>query len=205
MMNKVLLDIPEVITTQNLHLQMPKAGFGKKLHEAICDGYEDYIKWLNWPKIIPTTEILEEECRRHHADFILRECIRYIIIEKETDKVVGRCAFPYVQANWMIPQFGISYFIRKSKRSKGYATEAVHAMALLALSTLKAKKLEIHCDAENIASTKIPLKLGFTLEYSQKGGWTRYDGTLAELQTYSLFSEENLPYVEMISTIAKAL
>jgi RimJ/RimL family protein N-acetyltransferase len=197
-MNKILLDLPELIETPHLKLQMPKAGFGQRLYPAISDGYEDYVKWLNWPEAMPTIEMLEEECRRQHADFILREFIRYLIIEKETDAIVGRCAFPSFQANWVIPQFGIAYFICKNKRAKGYATEAAHAMALLAFRVLQAKKLEIYCDAENIASTKIPLKLGFKLEYSQRGGWPRHDGQLAELQTYSIFSEEDLPNLEVI-------
>ena len=196
-MNKILINLPELIETPHLKLQMPKAGFGDKLHQAISDGYEDYIKWLNWPKVIPTAEMLEEECRKHHADFILREFIRYLIIEKETDEVIGKCGFPPCQANWIIPQFAISYFIRKSKRSKGYGAESTHAMSLLAFRVLQAKKVEISCDAENIASTKIPLKLGFKLEYSQRGGWPRCDGQLAELQTYSMFSEKDLPNLEI--------
>jgi RimJ/RimL family protein N-acetyltransferase len=136
--------------------------------------------------------MLEEECRKHHAEFILRDFIRYLIIDKATGDVIGRCAFPSFQANWMIPQFGISYFIRKSQRSKGYATEAAHALSLLAFQTLKARKLEIYCDAENIVSIKVPLKLGFKLEYTQRGGWPKQDGNLAELQTYSVFSEDDL-------------
>ncbi len=191
-MNKLLIDLPEVIETPQLKLQMPKAGFGEKLHQAIIDGYEDYVKWLNWSNTPPTAIAVEEECRKHHAEFISREFIRYIIIEKSTNEIIGRCAFPSFQANWLVPQFGISYFIRKSKRGKGYATIASHAMTLLAFRTLKAKKVEIYCDAENIASTRIPLKLGFKLEYTQKGGWVRPDGKLAELQTYSVFSENDL-------------
>lgn len=191
-MNKVLIDLPETIETSRLILQMPKAGFGAKLHAAITDGYEDYVKWLNWSSNIPNEQMLEEECRKHMAEFILRDFIRYLIINKSTDEVVGRCAFPSFQANWKIPQFGISYFIRKSERSKGYATEAIHAMTTLAFKTLKARKLEIYCDSENVASTKIPLKLGFKLEYIQKGGWPRQDGKLAELQTYSIFTGNDL-------------
>ncbi|MBA4117481.1 MAG: hypothetical protein C0514_01100 [Candidatus Puniceispirillum sp.] len=141
---------------------------------------------------MPTAQMLEEECRRHHADFILRDFIRYLIIEKSTHEVVGRCALPSFQANWSIPQFGVSYFIRKTKRDRGFATEAVRALALLAFEVLQAKKVEIYCDAENTPSTKIPLKLGFKLEYSQKGGWPRNDGQLANLQTYALFSQDDL-------------
>ena len=191
-MNRILIDLPEVIETSRLKLQMPKAGFGEKLHNAISDGYEDYIKWLNWSVTPPLKQAVEEDCRKHHAEFILRDFIRYLIIDKATGDIVGRCAFPSFQANWLIPQFGISYFIRRSERAKGYATEAIHAMSLLAFRVLKARKLEIYCDAENIASTKIPLKLGFKLEYTQEGGWPRQDGKLAELQTYSMFSENEL-------------
>lgn len=193
MMNRVLIDLPETIETPRLKLQMPKAGFGEKVHQAIVDGYDDYIRWLNWPSNIPTIESVEEDCRKHHAEFILRDCIRYIILEKITENVVGRCAFPPVQANWLIPQFGISYFIRKSQRKNGYATEAAHVMALLAFKNLNARKVEIYCDAENIASTNIPLRLNFKLEYTQKGSWLRPDGELSTLQTYSLFSLNDLP------------
>lgn len=192
-MNKILIDLPEQIETKRLKLVMPKAGFGKKLQDAVNDGYEDYIKWLNWPENKPTLQMLEEECRRHHAEFILRDCIRYLILNKETNELVGRCAFPSFQVNWDIPQFGISYFIRKNSRAKGYGSEATHAMSLLAFKLFQAKKVEIYCDAENIASTKVPLNLGFTLEYTQKGGWPKHDGSLTELQTYSMFSEKDLP------------
>lgn len=197
-MQPIMINLPETLETPNLTLQMPKAGFGDKLYQAISDGYVDYIKWFNWSKTMPTVEMLEEECRKHHADFILREYIRYLIIKKETNEIIGRCAFPPRQINWIIPQFGISYFTCKSQRSKGYATEAAHAMSLLAFRILQAKKLEIYCDAENIASTKIPLKLGFKLEYTQKGGWPRQDGQLAELQTYSIFSVNDLPNLEVV-------
>ncbi len=192
-MNRLLIDLPEVIETPRLRLQMPKAGFGKDLYEAIMESYEDYVRWLGWSPSFPTMESIEEDCRKHHADFILRDFIRYIIIEKNTDMIVGRCAYPSFQVNWVIPQFGISYFIRQSQRAKGYATEAAHAMTLLAFQILKAKKVEIYCDDENLASRRVPEKLNFELEYTQKGGWPRPDGKLATLHTYSLFTPDRLP------------
>jgi len=191
-MNKILVDLPEMLETSRLRLQMPKAGFGAELFLAIQEDYNDYVQWLNWNETIPTVETLEEDCRKHHAEFILRDCIRYLIIEKGTNKVVGRCAFPPTQANWLIPQFGVSYFISKSYRGLGFATEAVYAMSQLAFQRLAARKLEIFCDSENGSSIRVSLKLGFELEYTQTGGWPRRDGRLATLQTYSIFSEQNL-------------
>lgn len=196
-MSSLLIDFPETLESSSIILQMPKAGYGESLHQAILDGYEDYVQYLNWSPVPPTKEMVEEDCRKHHAEFILRSFIRYLIIEKETMKIVGRCAFPSFQANWQIPQFGISYFIRRNSRNKGYATAASCMMAYLAFEKLCAKKLEIYCDAENVASTKIPLKIGFELEYTQRGGWPRSDGKLAELQTYSIFSKESLPELKI--------
>lgn len=71
-------------------------------------------------------------------------------------------------------------------------------MTLLAFRLLKAQKLVIYCDAENIASKKIPLNLGYKLEYTQKGGWPRYDELLAELQTYAMFSVNDLPDLKVV-------
>lgn len=197
-MNKILLDLPEIIETPRLKLQIPCAGFGEKLHQAILDGYEDYIKWLNWPITPPNIESVEEDSRKHQAEFILRDFIRYIIVDKKSSIVIGRCALPAFQANWSIPQFGISYFIRKSERSKGYATEASHALTVMAFKVLKAKKVEIYCEQDNLASARVPLKLGFELEYTQRGGWPTSDGKLAHLQTYSIFSEDQLPPLDVV-------
>lgn len=193
MIQPLLYDIPETLETERLWLKVPSAGWGEHVHEAIMDGYEDYVRWLNWSPTPPTPEETEIECRTHHAQFILREDMRYLIIEKKTDLLVGRCGFPAPQALWAIPQFGISYFIRKNKRGHGYATEAAHALTLLAFTILKAKKVEIYADAENYASRKIPERLNFTLESQKKGGWPRPDGQLADLLTYALFSELSLP------------
>jgi RimJ/RimL family protein N-acetyltransferase len=192
-MNRILIEVPEVIETERLKLQMPKAGFGPAVHEAIVDGYDDYIKWLCWPSSPPSLEAVEEDCRKHHAEFILRDWIRYLITDKETGQVLGRIGYPPFQSNWSVPQFGISYFIRKSQRGKGSAIEATHAMALLAFRILNAKKVEIVCDDENVASNAIPKRLNFQLEYTQRGGWPRPDGQLAKLNTYACFSAAELP------------
>lgn len=190
--DKILIDLPEKIESNRLSLQMPRAGFGEAVHAAMMDGYEDYVKWLNWPAKPPTIEEVEIECRKHHADFITKSFIRYLIIEKKSQKVVGRTAIASWQAKWSIRQFGIAYFISRSYRGRGYATEAVAEMTKMCFDYLLAQKVEIFCESENINSKKIPQKLGFQHEYTQKGGWLRHDNSLAELECYALFNKENL-------------
>lgn len=186
-------DLPEKIETERLTLHKPDVRFAEQLHTAILDGYDDFVTWLSWSHTPPTLEEVKAECRQQHDTFISREYIRYIIVEKATEKVVGRCAFPSFQADWQIPQFGIAYFIRKSAQRKGFATEAVGAMTRLAFEKLHAKKVVIYCDIDNAASIKIPEKLNFTLDCTKKGGWPKANGELADLHTYSLSSKDKLP------------
>jgi hypothetical protein len=110
--NPILIDLPETIETSRLYLKKPTAGYGQDLHEAILDGYDDYIKWLAWPPTLPSIESVEIDCRKHHAEFILRDCIRYIAIEKTTNRVIGRFAYPPLQSMWSIPQFGMPRKVR---------------------------------------------------------------------------------------------
>ena len=196
-MKPILIDIPEVITTPRLILQMPKAHMGQGLYEAMLDGYEDYVEKLSWDPTPPTAEEIEIHCRKHHAEFILRGFIRYIIIEKSSNLVIGRCALPPNQINWKVPQFEIAYFVRRSMRGKGYASEAAHALTLMAFEILKAKKVEIYADADNLPSSGVAKNLNFKLEYKQRGGWPRPDGQLAHLETYSMFTPNDLPELEI--------
>lgn len=192
-MNLLLMNVPERMETERLVFQCPKASYGAELYDAILDGYEEKVQWLNWPPTPPSREAVEIECRQHQAEFILRQFIRYLVIEKHSNKVIGRCGFPPFQTFWSIPQFGLSYFIRQSAAGQGMGTEVAHALSLLAFQGFKAKKVEICVDAENIASKRIPEKLNFKLECQKKGGWPRLDGELATLLTFYIFSSADLP------------
>ncbi len=90
--DKLPWDIPEVIETSKLYLKVPKAGDGEVMHAAMIDGYQDYVMWLNWPEKLPTVEQTEIRCRHDYTNFILRQNLRYMMICKKTNQVVGYCA-----------------------------------------------------------------------------------------------------------------
>lgn len=197
MANSLFLNLPKRILTPHLILRAPRGGDGEGLLKAMQDGYEDLVKWLNWPETLPTFVAVEEECLKHEACFILRGDIRFLIIKKDTQEIMGRCAYPPLQSNWDIPAFGISYFLAKRFRGQGYAQEATNALTRYAFEVLKARKVEIKVDTENVSSLKIPQELNFTLEAIQKGCWPRKDKEeLAEQLTYALFNDSPLPPLE---------
>lgn len=197
-MNKILLDIPNKITTSRLVLRPPQAGDGMGMYKAYLDGYEDMVKWLNQPPSLASAEQFEIECRQHQAEWILRNDMRLLIINKQTGVIMGRAAYPIPLTNWDIPLFGISYMIAKSYQGKNYVTEAINAMIRFAFIYLKARKVEIKCDIENIKSVGIPERLGLKLETVQLGNWPSRDKiSLATIKTYVIFAIKDLPPLEV--------
>jgi len=52
-------------------------------------------------------------------------------------------------------------------------------------------------DLDNVASCRIPEKLGFIDEATQRGIWPKPGDLLAKIRTYACFSEDDLPRLEM--------
>lgn len=197
-MEPILLDLPVPIETPRLVLRPSESGDGEQLHRAILDGYEDHVRWLARSKQPPTLLEAEKEARQHAVDWLSREFIRFVLISKANNKIIGRAGFPPILSDWRVPYFGISYFVSKSTSGQGLCTEAVNALTRYAFGVLNARKVEIKVDTENLASVRVPQKLGFQLEATQRGNWPRSDkADLAEIQTYSLFDIDSLPALDV--------
>ena len=190
----LLCDLPTVIETDRLKLRVPQAHDGQGVHDAILDGYEDCVKYLFWPKEPPTAQKVEEDCRIHQTEFILREQLRFICIEKDSGNIIGRFAFPEPLCVWSVPTLAISYFLRKSAQGKGYATEASNALIRYAFEVLKAKKVEIHCDQLNLKSNGFPKRLGMQIECERIGTWPSLDGSnFSTVNIYATYDTKSLP------------
>jgi RimJ/RimL family protein N-acetyltransferase len=193
-MNKILLDIPTKIITPRLILRPPQAGDGPGMYKVYKDGYEDMIKWLNHPPKMASEEEFEIDCRKHQAEWILRGDMRLLIIDKQTNTIMGRNSYPPHLSNWNVPYFGISYMLGKTYQGQGFVTESVSAMIRFAFVYLKARKVEIKCDVENTKSVGVPERLGMKLEATQVGTWPSKDKqNLATIRTYAIFDANELP------------
>lgn len=190
----ILLDLPMPIETERLVIRPPQPGDGEGLYTIIHETHDDLVRWLNWSTTLPTPQELEIESRQLWAKFILRHELRFILVEKASNRIVGRMAFPPILTKWFLPIFGISYFIGRSYQGLGYGFEGAHAITLYAFKVMNAKKVSIKCDKDNIKSRKIPERLGFELEGIERGTWQHPNTqTLTEIYNYCCFDPLNLP------------
>ena len=81
------------------------------------------------------------------------------------DSLVGHASFiDFARMDWALRRFEIGYWVRSSAQRRGLAREAVQAMARLAFTQLRARRVEIRMDELNQASQAVARSCGFALE-----------------------------------------
>ena len=174
-MNPILMDFPNQFTTERLLIRTPFPGDGKVVYESIRSSINELKQWLPFAQQEQSEQSIEANLREAHAKFILREDLRLLIFDKETNQFIGSSGLH--NHNWQIPKFEIGYWIDSRFSGRGYMTEAVQGIADFAFSELKARRIEIRCDSLNARSKAIPERLGFTLEGTFRNDDISADGS----------------------------
>ncbi|WP_335869797.1 GNAT family N-acetyltransferase [Bacillus sp. 2205SS5-2] len=161
-MNPILLDFPKKIETNRLYIRPCLPGDGPIVHNAISHSISELKAWMPWAQHEQTLDQVEGNVRDSYSMFIKREDMRLHIFRKEDDVFIGSTGFH--RCNWDVPRLEIGYWIDTRYSGNGYMSEAVQELTLFAFDFFAAKRVEIRCDEKNIASRKIPERLGFELE-----------------------------------------
>lgn len=114
-------------------------------------------------------DLLNQLANEHRA-------IRYSIIKKIGNCIIGSCGFNNIDFDKAIAEIG--YDLAKTHWGKGYATEAIIALIHVAFTHLEITTIVAKVDAANSNSIKVLQKLNFILQ--------GYDSTEEHLQVYTL-------------------
>jgi [ribosomal protein S5]-alanine N-acetyltransferase len=82
----------------------------------------------------------------------------WAVIENKSEKLIGACGFNRTEDQGAIE---LVFHFAKEFWGKGYATEAAKACVAYAAEILKPKKIIAGCHANNDASKKVLMKVGF--------------------------------------------
>jgi RimJ/RimL family protein N-acetyltransferase len=179
----LLLEIPETHETPRLRLVATRAGFGPAIHEAVVESHPQLQRWMPWAKSLQSADDSERHCRETVAKWHLREMLDFCFMSKADDAFLGKGGLHTI--DWQIPKFEIGYWIRTSRAGEGVATEATLALVALAARHLGARRIEITCDARNVASRRVAEKSGFALEGIRLGSRRDNAGELADSCMYA--------------------
>ena len=192
----ILFDIPMPITTPRLVLRSPQPGDGAELNAAILETFDELHVWMPWASQRPTLDDSEENVRRAHAKWILREDLRLSIFDRASGKLAGSTGLHRI--NWDLPSFEIGYWLRKSFMGTGYATESTNALTRYAFQQLKAKRVEVRCNAQNERSLAVFKRLAFEYEGCLRNNDTHANSSIENRDTlvYSRINADGLPALE---------
>jgi RimJ/RimL family protein N-acetyltransferase len=154
-----------------------------EVNRSVRESFNELHAWMVWAKTEPTPEQTEMFLRQAVADFVLRRAFHFNMYLREGNSFAGGISL--FNINWSIPSFEIGYWLRTPLCGKGYMTEAVVALAKMAMEELKANRVEIRCDVNNLRSRKVAEMAGFRLEGVLKNDARTPAGDLRSTCVYS--------------------
>jgi RimJ/RimL family protein N-acetyltransferase len=161
-MKPILLDLPMPILTPRLMIRPRQVGEGKIVCQAIEESMDSLKPWMPFAQLPQTSDDLEEHCRKSLAEFVLRTNFTLSIYTRDGKDFIGSTGIH--RPNWDVRSFHIGYWICKKFEGKGMITESTNALTRYAFEVLRAKRVEIRCDSDNLRSLSVMKRLGFVQE-----------------------------------------
>lgn len=127
---------------------------------AIQASHDELRLWMDWmtdePRTIEhTIEFVETSEREWEAG----DAFNYAMTDPETDEVIGVCG---LMTRAGPRRLEIGYWVRTDRAGAGVATSAATLLTEAGFAVDAIDIVEIHHDAANIASGRVPDKLGYT-------------------------------------------
>ncbi len=183
-MEPILIEFPKRIEGERIYLRSRLPGDGPEVHDALMASMKELQVFMPWANPDQTVEESEIFARKMYAKFVEREDLVLSIYRKEDDVFLGSTG--YHRIDWAVKKFEIGYWGDSRYSRRGYITEAATLLTKFAFETLQANRVEIRCDAENIASRKIPERIGYQLEGILRKDSLKPDGqTLCDTCVYA--------------------
>lgn len=188
-------DFPMPITTDRLIIRPIKPTDAKILYSAIVESFDELNRYMHWPRNISSLADTEKYVQSAVQNWIEKKndepYLALIILDKNTNDFIGGTSFHHY--DWEIPSVETGYWIRTSKSGKGYITEAINVITQYAFKQLKAKRISLTCDPDNIKSKNIAERLNYTLEGRLKNHRIKPDsGKIGDTLIYARYDCDDM-------------
>jgi RimJ/RimL family protein N-acetyltransferase len=110
-----------------------------------------------------------------------------MMLDRATMRIVGSIGL--FHADWEVRSAEIGYGVRRDERGKGYASEALGAVARWALTEGGIQRAWLTANTDNVASVRVAEKAGFRREGTLRRAGLEEDG-LHDLAVFSLLDDE---------------
>jgi RimJ/RimL family protein N-acetyltransferase len=174
---------PRTLTTDRLDLREFGPDALDLAREAVAAGEPEAL-----PPGVPTTPDALAQWFASGTHFGDRSTsVHFIMVDRESGRLVG--AIGVFHADWEVRSTEIGYGVRGDARGKGYATEALLAVARWALTEGGIQRAWLTANTDNVASVRVAEKAGFRREGTLRRAGKEDDG-LHDQALFSLLDDE---------------
>jgi RimJ/RimL family protein N-acetyltransferase len=176
------------IQTERLVLRCWDPRDAPLLQAAIDASLEHLWDWMQWARGEP--QDLQTKIgllRRFRGNFDLGNDFVYGIFNPEESQVLGGTGF-HTQVGKDALEIG--YWIHVDFINRGLATETARALTRVAFTVNEVKRVEIHCDHDNVRSAAVPRKLGFVHEATLRRRDVTPGGEPRDTMIWTLLDDE---------------
>lgn len=153
--------MPDVLEASPLTLVRWSPEDVDEVLEAVRSSFAELQQWMHWAQTMPTREQQRNALAEGNTAFDAGTDFGFLFRESATGAIVGGGG---VHRRVGPGAVEIGYWVRSDRHNRGYATRATEVMTDAAFTYLAdVDRVEIHMDCANIASARVPEKLGYRL------------------------------------------
>lgn len=182
-------NVPEEIVMERLVLRPLREEDAEAVVAAIDESRAELRLWMTWEPMMRTVEDVQELRRRQAGNRAAGTDYGYSIFRWDDGAYLDGTGFHDV--NWLVPAMSTGYWLRTSETGKGYAREAVTALARVGFGQLGLRRLVITCASGNDRSRRVAEAVGFRLEGTLRNDDRLPDGSLRDTLVYSLIDSDD--------------
>ena len=175
------------IETERLILRCYELSDAEALKETVDSNLDHLREFMSWSREEPQSiEKKRDLLRGFIAKFYGNEDYVYGAFLK-SGELIGGTGFHLRRGEGILE---IGYWISQKHINKGFATELSYALTKVAFKHVGVEKVEIRNDVANLASKRIPEKLGFRLDCVETDLSKNEDGSRSKNNIYCMFKED---------------
>jgi RimJ/RimL family protein N-acetyltransferase len=151
----------EIVTLRRYRLSDMDA-----VRESIDASFDELNRWMPWAAERPTVESVRAFVEPSSREFGgATAAANYAIVLRAEDRFVGSCGLMQDLGPHALE---IGYWVDSRYTGRGIAKQAARLAASAAFTVDGIDRVEIRCDAENVASAKVAEGVGFRLDRTEE-------------------------------------
>ncbi|WP_297092083.1 GNAT family protein [uncultured Draconibacterium sp.] len=167
-----------------IRLEQVNTSMAPVIYEAIDKDREYLSKWLPFVEYTNRVEDTKAFIASITRNDNKKDLVYSIYYQENFAGLIG-----FKDTDWVNRKTELGYWLVKNMQKKGIISSCVAKLIRFAFRKQKMNRIQIKVAAGNLPSEKIPGKLGFTFEGTERQG-ERHKNGYVNLKVYSLLREE---------------